>query len=76
MIQTGKYYRHRIYHSFIKVEDSDKKYPSGVGFHKNDAGCVGMGDCNILQPNQYIEISKEEFEKQKEKIQENILSRF
>lgn len=75
MIKTGKYYRHRIYHSFIKVENAELKYPAGVGFHKNDNGCVGMGDCNILQPNQYTEITKEEFQQEQKKIEQTILLR-
>lgn len=74
-MQIGKYYRHKIYHTFIKIESVDEKYPTGIHFYKNDVGCVGMGDSKVFNTDDYVEITKEEFQQEQKKIEQTILLR-
>lgn len=74
MIEIGKYYKHIEYHSFIKVKNIIFGYYSGTGFHRNENGCIGIMDTNIIEPNDYKEISKTEFLKEY-KIIENLIKK-
>ena len=71
----GGFYRHKEYHSFIKVEKFTCGYFRGIGFHRNETKHVGIGDVVILEPWNYIAISKTEYHEELIKIHEEILKR-
>ena len=73
----GKFYKHKEYHTFIKVEYIFEEYARGIGFYRNENDCVGSGDSSFEIKNitNYNEITKSFFNEEFEKVKTEILER-
>lgn len=74
-IIIGKKYKHKDYHSYVKVETFIGGRFRGIGFYKNDNDCIGVSDTVIFEPLNYQIVSDEEFLEELTKIETELSNR-